>query len=162
MTGLPNAVTAVYDAQDRLIGYGNATYSYSRNGELTKRAFPQDTTLYTYDELGNLLTVVKQGGTTLTYLIDGQNRRVGKKRNGTLEKVWLYQNGLNVVAELDGSGTLKSRFVYGSRSNVPDYMVTVDSTYRLISDQLGSVRRVVNVVSGSTRQRLEYDAWGRC
>ena len=104
--------------------------------------------------------MVKQGGTTLTYLIDGENRRVGKKRNGTLERVWLYQNGLNVVAELDGSGSLKSRFVYGSRSNVPDYMVTVDSTYRLITDQLGSVRRVVNVVSGSTRQRLEYDAWG--
>ena len=159
-SGLPNAVTASYDAQDRLTAYGNATYSYGRNGELTKRTFPQDTTLYTYDELGNLLRVVKQGGTTLTYLIDGENRRVGKKRNGTLERVWLYQNGLNVVAELDGSGTLKSRFVYGSRSNVPDYMVTVDSTYRLITDQLGSVRRVVNVVSGSTRQRLEYDAWG--
>ena len=102
-SGLPNAVTASYDAQDRLTAYGNATYSYSRNGELSKRAFPLDTTIYTYDELGNLLRVVKQGGTTLTYLIDGENRRVGKKRDGTLERVWLYQNGLNVVAEFNGS-----------------------------------------------------------
>jgi RHS repeat-associated protein len=86
---------------------------------------------------------------------------VGKKRNGTLEKIWLYQNGLNVVAEFNGSGTLISRFVYGSRSNVPDYMVTADGTYRIISDQLGSVRRVVNASTGELKQRLEYDAWGQ-
>jgi RHS repeat-associated protein len=105
--------------------------------------------------------VVAHAGTRIDYLIDGQNRRVGKKRNGTLEKIWLYQNGLNVVAEFNGSGTLISRFVYGSRSNVPDYMVTADGTYRIISDQLGSVRRVVNASTGELKQRLEYDAWGQ-
>ena len=43
---------------------------------------------------------------------------------------------------------------------MPDYMVTVDSTYRIISDDLGSVRLVVNASSGIVAQRLEYDAWG--
>ncbi len=30
-------------------------------------------------------------GTRIDYLIDGQNRRVGKKVNGTLVKAWLYR-----------------------------------------------------------------------
>jgi len=33
-----------------------------------------------------------------------------------------------VVAELDKSGNLVSRFVYGSRSNVPDYNVLTDTS----------------------------------
>ena len=87
---------------------------------------------------------------------------MGKKVNGTLQKVWLYQNGLNVVAELSGSGTLVSRFVYGSRSNVPDYMVEGSTTYRIISDQLGSVRRVVNATSGVWRSGWSTTRGGRC
>ena len=97
---------------------------------------------------------------TIQYVIDGANRRVGKKVSGTLQKAWLYQNGLNVVAELDGNGAIVSRFVYGSRSNVPDYMVKNGITYRIISDQLGSVRLVVSTTDGSIAQRLDYDAWG--
>ena len=65
-----------------------------------------------------------------------------------------------MVAELDKSGNLVSRFVYGSRSNVPDYMVQGSTTYRIISDQLGSVRRVVNASTGELKQRLEHNAWG--
>ena len=153
--------TANYDAQARLTRYANTAYSYSKNGELTKRAFPLDTTSYTYEELGNLITVVKQGGTRIDYLIDGENRRVGKKLNGVLQKLWLYEDGLRPVAELDTSGNVVSRFVYGSRSNVPDYMVKGGTTYWLITDQLGSVRLVVNASSGAVAQRIDYDAWGR-
>ena len=85
---------------------------------------------------------------------------MAKVVNGTYSKGWLYQSGLNIVAEVNAASQVTSRFVYGSRSNVPDYMVTVDSTYRIISDDLGSVRLVVNASSGIVAQRLEYDAWG--
>jgi hypothetical protein len=67
-------------------------------------------------------------------------RRIGKKVNGTLVQGFLYQNQLNPVAELDGTGTLVSRFVYGSKGNVPDYLVKGGMTYRIISDHLGSPR----------------------
>jgi RHS repeat-associated protein len=54
-----------------------------------------------------------------------------------------------------------SRFVYGTRSNVPDYMIKGGVTYRLIADHLGSVRLVVNTADGSVVQRIDYDEFGR-
>src|SRR5262249_47570354 len=73
---------------------------------------------------------------------------------------WLYQNQLAPVAELDGSGSLVSRFVYGSKANVPDYMVQGSTTYRILSDHLGSVRLVVNTSTGTVAQRIDYDEFG--
>jgi RHS repeat-associated protein len=51
--------------------------------------------------------------------------------------------------------------VYGTRVNVPEYMVTAAGTYRLLTDHLGSVRVVVDVTSGNIVQEREYDEWGR-
>jgi RHS repeat-associated protein len=65
------------------------------------------------------------------------------------------------VAELDGGGALLSRFVYGSRPQVPDYMVRAGSTYRIVSDHLGSPRIVVDVDTGVVAQRLDYDEFGQ-
>ncbi|MBF0154083.1 MAG: RHS repeat-associated core domain-containing protein, partial [Magnetococcales bacterium] len=63
--------------------------------------------------------------------------------------------------ELDGSGNLVTRFVYGSKANVPDYMVKAGQTYRILSDHLGSVRLVVNISDGSIVQQMDYDEYGR-
>ena len=87
--------------------------------------------------------------------------RIGKKVDGTLVQGFLYQNQLNPVAELDGTGAVVSRFVYGSKANVPDYMVKNDVTYRIISDHLGSPRLVVNVTTGAIVQRMDYDEFGQ-
>jgi hypothetical protein len=83
-------------------------------------------------------------GRVITYVIDGQNRRIGKKINGALVRAWLYQDQLEPVAEIDGAGNVVARFVYGSRPNVPDYAVTASGTLRIFSDHLGSPRLVVN------------------
>ena len=52
-------------------------------------------------------------------------------------------------------------FVYASKRNVPDYLVEAGTTYRVISDHLGSVRLVVDTTDGTIVQRLDYDAFGR-
>jgi RHS repeat-associated protein len=51
--------------------------------------------------------------------------------------------------------------VYGTAINVPDYMERGGVRYRFITDHLGSVRLVVNAVSGAVAQRIDYDAWGK-
>jgi hypothetical protein len=79
-------------------------------------------------------------GKSIEYLIDGQNRRTGKKVNGVLTQGFLYNSQLQIVAELDGTGAVLSRFVYADRSNVPSFMVKGGTTYRIIADQLGSQR----------------------
>jgi len=154
-------VNYTYDAQDRLLTAGTTSYVYGSNGELRTKTVPGvGTTTNTYDALGNLMTVVLPSGTRIDYVIDGQNRRVGRKVNGALVQALLYQNQLNPVAELDGSGNLVSRFVYVTRANVPDYMVRNGVTYRLVGDHLGSVRLVVDVATGGVAQRMDYDEWG--
>jgi RHS repeat-associated protein len=156
--GLGSAPT--YDDQDRLLQYGANTYTYTANGELATKTIGTNTTAYTYDELGNLTRVVLPGGAQIDYLIDGQHRRIGKKIGGVLTQGYLYDGQLRIVAELDGVGNLVSRFVYGSRSNVPDYMVKSGVTYRIISDHLGSLRLVVDVATGAVAQQLDYDEFG--
>jgi RHS repeat-associated protein len=54
-----------------------------------------------------------------------------------------------------------SRFVYATGKNVPDYMVKGGSSYRIITDHLGSVRLVVDATTGTIAQEMEYDEFGR-
>ncbi len=97
----------------------------------------------------------------IDYLIDGRNRRVGKKVNGTLVQGFLYNDLLSPIAELDGTGQVVSRFVYGSRPHMPDYLVKGGVTYQIVADHLGSPRLIVNSETGEIVQRLDYDAFGR-
>jgi len=53
-----------------------------------------------------------------------------------------------------------ARFVYGSKANIPDYIVKNGNTYRVISDHLGSPRFVVDIQTGAVVQRMDFDAFG--
>jgi RHS repeat-associated protein len=154
---------AAFDEQDRLLEYGDESFTWTDNGELLVRAdaVSGEVTTYAYDAVGNLRGVGLPNGDLVEYLVDGRGRRVGKKVNGALVKGWLWRGQLQPVAELDGAGNVVARFVYAGGVNVPALMVTPTATYRLVTDHLGSVRRVVDVASGSVVQELDYDAWGR-
>jgi len=117
-------------------------------------------TFYEYDSFGNLRTVTLPDGTVIEYVIDGDNRRIGKKVNGVLEQGFLYKDKLNPIAELDEAGNVVSVFVYGSKFNVPDYIVTGGSTYRVVSDHLGSVRMVIDTSTGAVVQEMDFDEFG--
>src|SRR5690554_2802257 len=108
-----------------------------------------------------LATPQRDGSAPREYVTDGKHRRVGKKVDGVLVKQWLYRDQLNPVAELDGAGDLVAQFVYGSRGHVPDFMVRGGVVYRIVSDQIGSVRLVVNADDVSdVLFRAEYTAFG--
>lgn len=154
-------VVATYDAQDRLLTYGDKTYTYTANGELATKTQNGHTVTYDYDELGNLRRVELPDGIVIDYVIDGQNRRVGKVVNGVLGQAFLYRTQLAPIAELDGSGNVVARFVYASRPNVPDFLIKGGQTYRIVSDHLGSPRLVVNTADGTIAQRMDYDEHGK-
>jgi len=116
-------------------------------------------TEYHYDVTGALLSVVLPGE-TVTYEVDGSGRRI-RRFDGQTDRRYLYQDGLRIVAELDGTSQVLSRFVWGTRSNVPEYMERGGQRYRFITDQVGSVRLVVNSQTGVVTQRIDYDAWGK-
>jgi RHS repeat-associated protein len=118
------------------------------------------TTRYTYDVLTNLLKVKLPTGDKIEYIVDGKDRRIGKKVNGVLTQAYLYQGDTNPVAILDSNGQITAQFIYASQDHVPDYLIKNDTTYRLITDELGSIRLVIDINTGQIAQRLDYDAWG--
>jgi RHS repeat-associated protein len=149
-----------YDAQDRLISYGNCIYGYKRVGSLQTKTCPEGTTTYDYDAFGNLRHVGLPNGTVIDYVIDGQNRRVGKKVNGVMVEGFLYRSQVQPAAWLNGDGTIKAVFVYGLKPNVPEYMIKDGLKYRLIADQLGSPRLIVDISTGTVVERIDYDEFG--
>lgn len=162
-TGALGSFSATYDAQDTLLTYGANSYAYTANGELASKTNASGTTTYSHETLGNILSVTLPDTTIIGYVIDGRNRRTGKKVNGTLVQGFIYGGRVNPIAELDGAGNVVSRFVYGTKGNVPDYMVKGGVTYRIVSDHLGSSRLVVDSTSGTGGtivQRIDYDEFG--
>ena len=157
-------INATYDDQDRLLTYGDNVYTYTANGELLSKTHTPsgDVTSYVYDVRGNLRQVTLPNGDVITYEIDGQDRRVAKRVNGTLTRQFIWKDQLRIAAELDGTGALVSRFVYGQRhATTPEYVLRGGQTYRVVSDHLGSPRIVVNVNNaGDMPVQVEYSAFG--
>jgi len=154
-----NGILGTYDNQDRLITYGDYSFTYNGNGDTQTISDSTGTTTLDYDVYGNLLTV-SLPSKNISYAIDPLNRRIGKKVNGSLTQGFVYQDQLNPIAELDGSGNVISIFVYASKSNVPDYMVKNGVNYKIISDHLGSPRLVVNANDGTIVQEMSYSEFG--
>jgi RHS repeat-associated protein len=169
--------TATYDEQDRLLSLPTATpttFEYEPDGRLkTKKVGTAPSvaeTTYSYDVLGRLTSVDAPGtADDVTYTVDPLGRRTGRvgpkvASPGTGESRWRYLDQLRIGAELDSSGEVTTRYVYGGKANVPEFMVRYTSTtttvYRLITDERGSLRLVVKVSDGSVVQRTDYDVWG--
>ncbi|MBN2383247.1 hypothetical protein JXQ70_10225 [bacterium] len=149
--------TGIYDDQDRLIQYGDYIFTYTANGELYTKTDtgpePDEVTTYSYDAFGNLIQVDLPNGAYIDYIIDGQNRRVGKKVNGSVVRKYIYAGQLHPIAELDASDNLVSLFG-------PGFMIKSGTVYRLIRDHLGGIRQVVNKDTGDIVQRIDYDEFG--
>nr|WP_158683725.1 RHS repeat-associated core domain-containing protein [Pseudoalteromonas sp. T1lg22] len=156
----------VVDEQDRLMSYGDCTYTYSLNGELATKTCAQIQTVYSYDVMGNLLEVEitdtsTQESNIIRYGVDAQDRRIAKYVDGVKAYGLLYSDQLSPIAMLDGDNNVTATFIYGTRVNVPDYMVKDGISYKFITDQLGSPLMVVDTATGNIAQQLTYDAFGR-
>ncbi len=154
-------ITASYDDGDVILDYRGVVYGHSPAGDLAWRDDHGRLTRYHYDAVGALRRVELPDGHRIDYLIDAAGRRIAERIDGRPFKGWLYRDGLAPVAELDADGNVRSRFVYASRSNLPDLMLRDGRTYRLIGDERGSLRLVVDTETGRVVQQMAYDAFGR-
>jgi RHS repeat-associated protein len=161
MKTTPSGVsTASCDGQDRLSSYGNAVYTYTPDGELLTKTDSSGVTQYTYDALGSLLGVTLPDGGEIEYVTDPTGRRIAKTVDGTVVQRLLYSDDLRPAGEVDANGDVIARYVYASRSNVPDLIIRGETTFRIVTDHLGSPRFVVNTSSGDIVQAVTYDEFG--
>jgi RHS repeat-associated protein len=160
LSELAPGTDATFDAQDRLITRGPETFTYTPAGELSSRTTGTETTTFEHDALETLRAVNLPDDRRIEYIVDGLGRRIGKRIDGVLVQGFLYKDGLNPVAELDGAGSIVSLFVYGTRPNVPDYMIRGTATYRILADRRGSPRLVIDIATGAITARIDYDTFG--
>jgi RHS repeat-associated protein len=166
-TMAPNLIgkpAPVYDAQDRMLSYGDCSYAYKNDGSLRSKTCSDGVTTYDYDAFGNLRHVGLPTGNAIDYAIDGQNRRVGKTVTASTGAIaskegFVYRSQLQPAAWLNSDGSTKAVFVYGLKPNVPEYMIMAGVEYRLVTDQLGSVRVVLDG-NGFPAERIDYDEFG--
>lgn len=150
-----NGLDASYDAQDRIRTFGAESFTHGPNGEVRQKAKAS----FGFSALGELRSAVTPMGTSVEYILDPTGRRIGRKVGGALVQGFLYRNALDVAAELDGQGKTISVFIYGAR-HVPEAMLRDGRVYRLVSDERGSPRLVVDASTGVTVQAMDYDVWG--
>ena len=138
------------DARHEPVTRGGSSFAYGPNGELAKKTdavtFAET---HSYDAHGNLRTVTCPAPlAVIDYVIDGQNRRIGKKIGGSLEQGFLYGGSR--------SSTLpepSSRASYASGGHALDFMMKGGATYRFVKDDLGSPCLVVDTSAGARAQR---------
>lgn len=152
----------VVDAQDRMTAGFGATYTYTASGELATATAGGSVTTYGYDGRGRLVSVALPAGRgTVTYGLDGLGRRITRSLGGAITNRFVYRNALDVAAEVNASGTVTTRYVYGPLSHTPAYFIRGGVTYAIITDVVGSVRDVVRTSDGTVMQALTYDPWGK-
>lgn len=159
-----SAAQIQYDARDRLSQYGDLHFAYDSAGQLQRMerwsgGAPVEVTTYDYDALGNLRRVDLPDARVIAYRVDGAGRRVERTIDGVVTHRWLYLDSLRPVAELDGSNVVQAVLVYAN-GPTPELVFRGGQIYRLITDHVGSVRRVVDATTGQLVGAVDYDSFG--
>jgi len=151
LRGITNR-TYTYSLEDHLLSADAVTYAYDDDGFLTTKVAGLQTTSYQYSSRGELLEVDLPDNRVITYVHDPMGRRIAKKIDGVIVEKYLWAGMTQLLAVYNASNTLTMRFD-GAR------MTRGGSTYYLVTDQVGTVRAVVDT-AGSIVKRIDYDSFG--
>jgi YD repeat-containing protein len=154
------AISATYNADDQLVTWGEESYSWSPAGNLARVTNNTGTTSFTFDDLGRLRRVILPDGRSITYLVDAQGLRVGRKVDGQLVAGYLYDPSGQIVALTNGAGAVVARYGYDQLGHLA-LVEQHGDTYRVITDPNGSPLLVVNSKTGRVADSITYNAWGQ-
>jgi RHS repeat-associated protein len=147
-----------YDADNKLLQAGETSYSYDADGRLYQVTEGTSITTYHYNTDGTLAAVDSPDGRQISYLYDDEGRRISRDVDGVRTHAWLYGEWFLPLAEYNGSGELRTTFLYAGFPT-PVAMTRDDSRYHVVSDPLGSPRLVVDN-TGAVVKHVDYDAFG--
>ena len=155
---------ANYNSDDQLLtltGSVNRNYIYSDDGDLVSYTNCNGITSFNYDAFGNLKEVTLPDNTTITYKVDGFNRRIKKLVNGNVVEYYLWYDQLRLAAILDENKIAKLKYIYAPDSPVASIVLKDGNTYKLIHDPAtNSILSVINIATGEVAQEIEYDGYG--
>jgi RHS repeat-associated protein len=162
--------TTTYNADDQLTARPGFGYTYDNRGRLQARTQTGATNTYTFDTEGHMRSAsstVSGSTSSRTYDYDPAGRLVAIRGGGaSTDEVFVYRNQTEPIFWRRGS--VQQMYVYGALSHVPELIyenndadVDFDRVLRVMTDERGSVRMVVDVTGTPVIvQRIEYDPWG--
>ena len=158
-TGIPQAINSTaYNAANQQTTFGDKTLTYDNNGNLTTIVDANGTTTYTWNGR-NQLVGISGPGVGASFVYDGLGRREKKTINGNLTE-YLF-DGVNPVQETSGV-TILANILSGLGIDEPLTRTDVQagSTSHLLSDALGSIIAAADP-SGTIQTEYSYEPFGR-
>ena len=152
----PAGTGVTVQAGNRLTQYPGETFSYDDEGNLLTRSSAAGTFTYTWNALGQLTAVIKNGNTT-TYGYDGWGRRVRKTANGVITRYLLQ--GDAVVMELSASNGILAEYSYYPGVDRPLSMKRGAFLYYFAQDAQGNVTGLMHT-NGTVAATYSYSAFG--
>ncbi len=147
-----------YDADNRLLTGGGATFTYDADGNVIARNGPTGGESYTWDFKGMLAQAVI-GGNTYEYRYDGLGNRMARAVNSVQTRYVVDPSSRlsRVLEEIDAAGRITAYYVYGL--GLISQTTSDGLTYYYHYDGLGNTVAITNA-SGDTANKYAYDSFG--
>ncbi|HKT09249.1 MAG TPA: RHS repeat-associated core domain-containing protein, partial [Gemmatimonadaceae bacterium] len=149
---------AVLTPGNRATTFNGYTLTYDNVGNLTHKSKTGFDQYYYWNSIGQLDSVVTNGA-KVSFLYDGQGRRVAKVTGGDLR--YIYSGG-QLIAEVDSSNTTLAQDIYRYYPGVdnPHSVKAVSGTYYYLSS-IGTPGIAALIDStGKIKNRYRYSPWG--
>jgi RHS repeat-associated protein len=149
-----------YNTNNELLGYGNVSYDYDKNGNVIQKTDKASTTALTYDVNNRLIQIRNPQSAIYNYYYDPFGKRLGKEVNGVRTHYFYSDEGL--VAEYDASGKEIKAYGYAPSSawtTNPLFQKIATNYYWYQNDHLGTPQKIVDA-SGKVAWSATADAFG--
>jgi RHS repeat-associated protein len=158
-TGIPQGVGSTnYNAANQQMSFGDKTLTYDDNGNLTSIVDASGTTLYTWNAR-NQLTAMSGPAVSATFVYDGLGRREKKTVNGNLTE-FLF-DGVNPVQETSGATVLANTL---TGLGIDEFLTRTDVvagvSSNFLADALGSPVAVTDN-AGVVQTEYTYEPFGK-
>ncbi|NJL60265.1 MAG: hypothetical protein HC887_12185, partial [Desulfobacteraceae bacterium] len=152
-----------YNANNELRAFGNSTFDYDRNGNMSQKSDGSQAFTYIYDVENRLVRVEKKsdGSVVANYYYDPFGRRLWKEVSGVRTYFLYADEGL--IGEYDASGAFVRTYAYKPNSmwtTDPVFMKQRSGNYFYHNDRLGTPVQMTDI-SGNLVWSAKYDSFGK-
>ncbi|MCX5658034.1 MAG: hypothetical protein NTZ48_07465, partial [Candidatus Omnitrophica bacterium] len=143
-----------YDAMNKMLSAGDATFTYDDNGNMLTKTVGSSTTTFEWDNEDRLTKVTLPDETEVAYEYDGVGRMISRTVNDV--KRTFHHQGIDAIAEVLPSGEVKAR--YTMAGGVVS-LHNADTPHFFHSNAIGTIETVTDA-NGNVEATYEMDAYG--
>ena len=153
------AETYTYDVNshhlEQTVNGGVTDYTYDANGNTTSNTTSNTTNIFTFGDNNRLKTSNVGGSTLATYTYNGRGERV--KKDGASITYYHYDQGGQLIAETDATGTTQVEYIY--IDGQPVSIVTSGTLNFIHTDHLGTPQQMTDATQAIV-WKADYSPFG--